>query len=200
MKLCFIDTETTGLDSKKNGVIQIGGIIIAKGERIIFNITSKPFESDVITEGALKANHMDRKQISMFQEPREAYLDFTSILEDYVDKFNAFDKLFFIAYNANFDWSFLWEWFSKNGDKFFASYFFFPYIDLMTIAAFMDMENRHKYKSMKLGDMCRIYNVEVVEAEQHDAVYDARLVEKLFYKLLERKGGDFNKMVSQSLI
>ena len=50
-KLLYFDTETTGLDPVRNGIIQIAGIIVIDGEvKEEFNIKMQPHENDEITQ------------------------------------------------------------------------------------------------------------------------------------------------------
>ena len=53
MKVCWIDTETTGLDPEENGLLQVAYIIEENGHIIAEdNLKIKPFEIDKIDEKA----------------------------------------------------------------------------------------------------------------------------------------------------
>ena len=94
MKLCFIDIETTGLDSEKDRIWQIAGHIRMNG-RITdtFNIICKEGEGRV-------------------------YQQFKNMLDEHVDKYDKEDKMQLIAYNAPFDTGFIRAMFQRSGNKY----------------------------------------------------------------------------------
>ena len=54
LKELFLDLETTGLDSSKNGITQIAGILLADGEEVNrFNFDVAPFEDKIVEASAL---------------------------------------------------------------------------------------------------------------------------------------------------
>lgn len=191
MKLCFIDTETTGTDCNKNGIIQIAGEIVFLDEnkmlelssRANFNYSIKPFETDVIEDKALEVNGITREQISNFSEPKLVYNQFVDTLSGCCDKFNKQDKLFFIGYNARFDMDFMRAWFAKNNDKFFGSWFFFPPIDVMNIAIFNCMKERHLLPNFKLSTVAEHLKISE-DGAFHDAMKDILVTKKIFLKYL----------------
>ena len=192
IKFCFIDTETTGTDSKKNGIIQIAGEIIfadenktleleSKGQ---FNFSVKPFESDVIEDKALEVNKITREEIATFDEPKIVYNKFLPILNANCDQYNKQDKMFFVGYNARFDYDFMRSWFEKNSNQYFGSYFFFPPIDVMNIAIFNCIRERHLLENFKLATVADHLKVSC-EGEFHDALKDIIVTKNIFMKYLE---------------
>lgn len=182
-KLCFIDLETTGLFEWKNGVVQIAGLIEVDGElKERFNIIVNPFPSDIIEEGALKANGRDRDTLFNNTPPEEAFSILESILSKYVKKTDPKDKYFFLAYNSSFDDKFLRKWFSKCGSNYFGSWFFSPQIDIMGLAGLHLLEQRHLMKDFKLGTVLKQMNIEV-DGNLHDGAVDIEATYKLFKKI-----------------
>lgn len=161
MKICFIDTETTGLDPKKNRIWQIAGTIRVDGKnKKKFNIKNKKSE-------------------------KALFLEFEKIINQNVDRYNTKDKMFLVAYNSKFDEDFIREMFNRSGNKFYGSYFYNPSICVMKMAAmyFMQRPRRKRPDDFKLGTMCRYFKIPVRKSKLHDASYDADITQKLFNKL-----------------
>lgn len=186
MKKLYIDCETSGLDPKQNGLIQLACIIEIDGAvKDTFTQTCHPFQRDVIDDGALAANRMTREQVSKFLDPNTAKNLFTRFLEKYVDRFNKQDKCHFIAYNARFDYDFMRAWFEKCNDKYFGSWCFFPPLDVMNLAAWLLLDKRSELPNFKLGTVANYLGVEVDANLQHDALYDVHLMMAVLAKLEE---------------
>lgn len=187
MKLFFIDTETTGLDPQKNGIIQIGGIIEIDGkEKEHINLLVRPFSDDIIDEKALEVNKTTKEKIANFPSPREVYQNLTKTMLKYISKYDRSDKFHFIGYKSCFDDDFLRAWFKKNGDDYFGSYFFYPPIDVMNMAAIHFIETRSNFANFKLMTVAQAIGIEIDEDKAHDAMYDIEITKKLFYKLIEK--------------
>lgn len=194
IKRCFIDLETTGLSPKRNGVLEIGGMIeknTSDPHRTVcedFHFRCRPFKDDAIEQTALEVNKITLQEIETFPAPQRVYQKLTALLDKHVDKFDKRDKFFFIAYNATFDSQFLREFFRKAGDKYYGSYFWHPFIDVMTMTALRLMNVRHEMSSFHLDDAARRVGIVVDEEKRHSAMYDIELTRKLYYSNLEYFG------------
>lgn len=188
MKKCFIDVETTGLDPEKNGLIQVAGIIEVPDLKAggsyqlvkTFSFSVKPFRGDLISKEALVINKLTTDDLEKFEEPIKIYGALTNLFSTFVDKFNKKDKMFFIGYNAGFDYNFMRKFWDKCGDKYFGSFFWFPYVDVMTLAMHRGMEIREEMPNFKLATVAKKFGLEVDEARQHEALYDISITKKLF--------------------
>lgn len=118
--------------------------------------------------------------IVSFDNPRVVYHDFIRLLGLYVDRYDRADKFHFIGYNAIFDSEHLRAWFEKNGDTYFGSWFYFPPIDVMGMAAVHLMTRRAGMKDFKLLTVARELGLKVDEAKMHDARYDVALTREMF--------------------
>jgi len=184
MKLFFIDTETTGTDPSKNGLIQLSGIIEIDGkieEEVDFKL--KPFETDVILDSALAVNNISREELAEYPEPRTIYRNFIACMVEYIDKFDRSDKFHFVGFNARFDDDFMRVWFKKCGDNYYGSFFFWPPIDVANIAAVKLMSIREELGNFKLATVAKYAGIEVDESKLHDSMYDIRLTRELFNAL-----------------
>ena len=162
MKLCFVDLETTGVDPKVNGVVQISGVVLANGREEGFDWECRPFEGDKVDAEALRVNGVTAEALAGREDPKVVHLKLLSLLARHCDKYAKKDKMWFVGYNANFDYQFLREWFLRCGDKYFGSWFFHPPLDVMTLAG-----------------------VEVDTECLHNAVYDIGLTRKVWEKLYD---------------
>lgn len=164
MKLCFIDTETTGLNHYKDRIWQISGRIRIDGKnKETFNITNKRSEKDL-------------------------YKEFISILNKYVDKFNKSDKLFMVAYNSRFDENFIRSMFDRNKNKFYGSYFYNPSICTMQMASlyFLKRPKIKRPDSFKLSEVCKYFKIPFDDNKAHDALYDSNANQKLYNRLIKK--------------
>jgi len=183
MKNIYLDLETTGTSLEKHGVLQIAGIIeiddIVKEE---FNFFTKPFPTDLVDPEALMIHGLTVDQIKKYPDPNEVYGNLVELFGKYADKYNSQDKFFMIGYNTHFDMDHLRNFFNKNEDEFFGSWFWWPGIDVAVLAVEILKERRHKFPDFKLSTVCDILDIEI---DAHDALSDARCVRKIYKKLFE---------------
>ena len=181
MKQVFLDLETTGLSTHKNGIWQIAATFYFE------NKLMSEFES---TLRIFPGQQWDIECASMFSEeynnqesspePDKVFADFTSWLKTYIDPFNKADKALLYGYNIGFDEKFLRQFFRNNNNKFFGSWFWTPSIDVMTLAAEHLKEARDKMPNFKQGTVARTLGIEVDEAKLHNALYDIQLTKNIY--------------------
>jgi len=187
-KEIWVDTETTGTDPLKHGLIQLSGIVVIDNiEKERFDWFIRPFEGDVIEEQALERNGIKKEDFSDFREPRGAFIDFINLLNRYVDKYDKKDKFHFIAYNARFDDDFLRAFFRKNVNLYYGAYFFFPPLDVMDKAAWEFKEIRASLPNFQLGTIAKFLKIEIDENRLHDALYDIETTMNVYKRLQEIK-------------
>lgn len=187
IKRLYNDCETTGTDPKDHGLIQWSAIVTIDGEVVdSLSIEMQPFPDDAIEDDALEANGITREDLlsSHRLTPMEGYRQIVRFLGKHVDKFNKKDKFFWIGYNAHFDADFTREFFNKNGDVYFGSWFWVPLLCVMVLAGYMLMKKRTQLDNFKLATVyAYLYPEEAAEyakqAEEnpendpwHDAMFD----------------------------
>jgi len=196
-KLCFIDTETTGTDPKKNAVIEIAGIIVIDGvERGSFGYHPAPFDSDEIEDSALAVNGIKREQLALLSDPRDMHDALVETFTEHVDKFNKLDKFFFVGYNARFDADFIRSFFEKCGDQYFGSWFWFPPIDVMNLALIKLMDKRATMPNFKLATVANVLGLEP-EGRLHEAHADIRLTQQIFNNLTGGQDGNVETTINR---
>ncbi len=184
-KTIWIDTETTGTDPSKNGLIQIAALVEIDGqikERIAFKV--KPFEGDEITDKALEVNGLTREEIREFDAPKDVHVEFVAILSKYIDQYDRLDKFIVAGYNTQFDLDFLREFWSKNGDNYFGSFFYHKPIDVDEIVVLINRLKGELPRYAKLIDALRRFGIEPPE-DLHDAMADIVYTRKLYVAVMK---------------
>ena len=174
-KYFFLDVETTGVDRQKHNIFQIGGILTDPDLNILdqCNITFRPHSLEYVDDGALEKTKMTSEALdSLPLSSAEAYASFIGILSQHCNKFDKKDKIHFVAYNASFDVDFMREWFAKNGDTYFGSWFWNPPICIMQSAAWLTQRVRGALPNFQLGTVCQSAGLGWDEDAAHDAYYD----------------------------
>lgn len=183
MKQIFLDVETAGLDKTKHTIIQLSGLIEIDGEVVEeFDWKIKPFPGTFVSKPSLQINNISFEDLKTFPPPEEIYQKFVTLLSKYADKYCREDKFFLIGYNSKFDEEFLRNFFERNGDEYFSSWFWWPSIDVAQIAALLLKEERHKFQNFKLETLARHFGI-FPEGEFHNSLSDSKVTRSL-YKIL----------------
>ena len=198
MKLFYFDVETTGLQPWKHGIVQLAysvEIDLVEKESGCFFI--KPFDSDEIDQKALDVNSLTREQLSHFPEPTVVFNQYLiPLLAKYIDKYDKNDKFCPAGFNAQFDIDFLQQFFKKNGDKWFGSWFNYDVVDPLQALRFFQPAEAwiKKLPDKKLGTLTRVLGIE--HASAHDALSDIKATRELVHRLWN--GECFNPVFGDS--
>ncbi len=182
MKLLFFDLETTGTLVSKHGIHQISGAVVIDGEiKEKFNLHVQPNPAAQIEQAALEVGGVTREQIMAYPPMGEVYHKFVDMLSKYVDKYNKADKFFLVGYNnASFDNQFLRAWFIQNGDKYFGSWFWANYIDVMVMATPYLADRRAQMENFKQGTVAKTLDIAIEDNKLHDALYDIEVCKAIY--------------------
>jgi len=187
MKQFYIDTETTGLIPAFHALVQFSGIIVIDGQEVErVDLLSAPLPGQMISKEALQVTGTTMEQLREYPKPYESYLKLTQTMAKYVDKFNREDKFYFIGYNARFDEDFVREWFKRNKDLYFGSWFYWPAIDVSNVAAIHFMQNGGRPNSFKLMEVAKALDIEIDQEKAHDAMYDIIITKQIFETLTQK--------------
>ena len=191
MKVFWMDTETSGTDPKKHGLIQIGYIVEIDYKQISTgNIFIDPTEyGKELDPEALKYNGITPAEIKEKSTPiREVWLEINKMLGAYVDRYDRNDKFVVGGHNVQFDIDFLqalWDYF---GDKYFYSYFQIgTSIDTKKLASWWMWTGGFVTDpaSTKLMDIAIALDVEM-HGNEHDALFDITLTRDCALAMKER--------------
>jgi DNA polymerase-3 subunit alpha len=163
MNYLWIDVETTGLNEKKNDIIQLACIPIINGVvQPTFNEYCQPFNFNAIEPEALKVHGLTLEMIDTFQPPNVMF-------DKFIDYIKSFGVKFTIAgFNVNFDKRFLSASFSKiSKNQDFSKLFT---IDIhCTYKRATDVKSKIASKSLKLEALANLYGIKI---NAHDALSD----------------------------
>lgn len=186
MKVFWFDTETTGVESERNGIIQLAYKVEIDGRFVDQGILNSNCEGKEITERALVVNGYTTDVIRTFPHPSEMYRNLLQVFERHVDKFNRNDKFVAGGYNVDFDVKFLRQLWKDMKDDYFGSWFAFGVIDPAQIIRFAQYCGFDFGTSAKLTDLAQYFGV--LQEGAHDALVDIDMTLDVVRKLQERLG------------
>lgn len=207
-KILGIDIETTGLDAKRHGIIQIGMFIDIDGkleDTLLVNV--QPFDDDYIFCEDCKSedNEFPFEDISYIPTitidsvakpsniklidiannhipPKKALQQIIAFLDKHISKFDKTDKAYLMGFNIKFDMDFMGEWFRKLDFKYFGSYTNYRPLDAYYEAcSWAYIGGFNQLENLKLETLCKAYSIEI---EAHNALSDILATRELWYKLV----------------
>ena len=168
-RFCVFDTETTGLSSRYDRIIEFGGVIVEDG-KIVDQFNQYYDPGMPIPEEATRINHITDDMVR--GKPK---------IEDDLERIlSFFGDCILVAHNATFDIGMVNAALSRKGLPPLTN----PVIDTMPISHYLFPEAaRHSEGAMlrNLG-LGNIYS----EEDAHEAVYDATALNEGWKEILER--------------
>lgn len=184
-KEIWIDCETSGVDIKKHGLIEVCGDIVIDGVvKDQFDFLMSPGAKD-IEDDALSVIGKTREEVLSYPDQEAAYDSFIGILNRHVNRYDKKDKFEWFGYNPRFDMDFIREWFTLNGNKYFGAYFWTPPIDVWMLSVFAQREHRQDFENTKLWNMAKFYGVDVDKFSAHNARSDIDVTKLLYEAVLK---------------
>ena len=180
-KICYMDLETTGLDPIKNGIHQIGMIAEIDGEVVdVREFKVRPMKRDTVEISALAVSGINVEDLDKYPTVQEIKPDLERWLGRFVNKFKREDKFTLAGYNIRtFDIPFLREWFTKQNDHYFGSWFNNQPIDVLALAYWLrHLEIIPELENYKLVTLCKFAEIELGDAA-HDAIADIEATREL---------------------
>lgn len=189
-KVIYIDLETGGPDPRNTCLLQISGAIEINWEiKEKFNTFLIPFPDDPeITAEATEKHGITKEMIAAnegnrFIDPKIVFEEFKKMLGKYVDPFNKTDKFIFVGYNCHaFDEPCLRQFFLKNDDKYFGSWFWYPTVDVMHQYMSDWWSIRDQIPNFRLETIAGLKGIPVEQDKLHDGLYDIQLTRELFIR------------------
>jgi len=183
-KILYFDVETTGLDPKKQDIIQIAYLIEIDGEiKEEGNYELQPLDYSTIQDKALEISHRTIEDLKTYAQPKEIYRKLVRTFDKYVDKFNKKDKFIPCGYNVNFDLQFLREFWFKNNNKYFGAYFDYHVYDPITTLYLMSHKGLINVPDYHLETICKYFEIPL---KAHDVLSDIKATREVIKKVLER--------------
>lgn len=174
MREIIFDTETTGLDSRDDRIIEIGAVELENRF-----ITGRTFHVFINPQG--KQVHPDALNVHGISN--EFLLDkpnFSEVLDQWMEFTNG-AKL--IAHNAKFDVGFFNAEFERIG---------FPPLDPDRIIDSLSLaRRRHPMGPNSLDALCKRYGIDNSKREKHGALLDSELLAEVYIELVGGKQAAF---------
>ena len=187
-KVIYIDVETTGLDCNMHGIrelafiVEIDGFVVDKG---LLKINPFTYTKEIKADAKaleISGKTLDEIISSEYEKSFCQFLDFTRMLDKYVDSSNKEDKFTINGYNTSFDIAFLKAWFNDNGmNKFFSSYFSYKELDVFALVKQFKHLGLIDTKNDKLKTVCEYFNIPL---DAHNALDDIVATKELSEKLI----------------
>jgi DNA polymerase-3 subunit epsilon len=204
-KILWFDTETTGLDPNRNGMIQLAMIMDIDSEAVDeLQVNMKPFPDDVFqdkegNQGTTKAKDMLRvvsefetptgikiTDIANYQVSESAIYKINAFLQKHISKFDKADKAYIGGYNVPFDIAFLSKFYEKCGDKYLGSYINWKQVDVRSLLYMLSYDDLISLDNFKLETVATHYGFSL---EAHNPISDIKITRDIFYHIRSIKGG-----------
>lgn len=170
MREIIFDTETTGLDSRLDRVIEIGGV-----ELVNRFPTGRTFHHYINPQG--REIHAEAEAVHGIGI---AQLADKPIFDAIVDEFLAFfDGARLVAHNANFDMGFINAELDRLGHPPIASD---RVVDTLAIA-----KRKHPMGPNSLDALCRRYGIDNSRRTKHGALLDSEILAEVYIELIGGK-------------
>lgn len=182
-KVLWFDVETSGLNPRKQDIIQLAYLVDIDGEiKEEGSFKCQPFDYSTIDAKALEISKTTVNDLKNYITPKQAYNGLLQIIDKYVDRYDKEDKFSPAGYNVKFDVDFLREFFSKNGDKYYGAMFDYHLLSVDTLLYLFDYKGLIELENYKLVTVAKHFGIEL---NAHDALSDIKATRQVFYKLLE---------------
>lgn len=185
-KLLWVDVESTGLDPKKQDIIQIAGLVEIN-HQIVEEISFRcqPFDYSAIEMSALEVNHVTVDDLKKLESPKVVYTKLMTVLDKYVDRYNKKDKFIFAGYNVGFDIAMMQNFFLKNGNNYFGSYCDYHKLDVAAIVLVLEYMGLIRLEGFRLINVAKYLRLTTEDENSHDALADIKLTREVFFRLQE---------------
>ena len=170
MREIIFDTETTGLDSGGDRIIEIGAVELENRFQTgrHFHVYINPDGREVHPE-ALAVHGISNEQLA--DKPK-----FVEIIQDW---FDFTDGATLIAHNASFDVGFFNAEFARLG---------FPPVDPDRVVDSLSLaRRRHPMGPNSLDALCKRYGIDNSMREKHGALLDSELLAEVYIELVGGK-------------
>jgi DNA polymerase-3 subunit alpha len=181
----YIDTETSGLSSSVNEIIQLACVPLIDGKLgVHFNEFCQPTNWNSIDQKSIEIHGITIDQMKTFQSPYE-------MLNKFIAYVNQFGVKFVIAgYNSNFDKAFIGALFARNGlSKEYSRLFLNEVRDVHARAK--AVKDKLQSTKLKLVNLAEEFGIEI---KAHDALSDIQATIEVDRRLSAIIGEDFEEV------
>jgi DNA polymerase-3 subunit epsilon len=170
MREIIFDTETTGLDSREDRIIELGGV-----EMVNRFPTGRTFHFFINPQG--RQIHADAQAVHGISADQLADKPvFGAIVDEFVE---LIDGAKLVAHNANFDIGFINAEFARIGRP--------PVAPEMVIDTLALAKRKHPMGPNSLDALCRRYGIDNSHRTKHGALLDSELLAEVYIELIGGK-------------
>jgi len=194
-KTVFFDLETGGLEPGVHPIIQIAAVAVDRDDfKPLDEIELKiKFSVQDCNDTALKVNSFDpevwEKEAVDQQTAMKAFSAFLkkhATLKLISKRGNLYYVALMAGHNAaSFDGPFIQKWY-RAADEFLPGYFRVLCTSQLAQWYFYSRPDRKQPDNMKLGTLCKFFDIDLPEESAHDALADVRANVELCRALVER--------------
>ena len=180
MKLLVTDTETGGLDPKKEDVLTLGFAVWENNEildKIEFKVSKEEYR---VKESALIVNKLDLEELKKTGKTEKQII---KELTTFIKKNFGKEKPMLCGHNVNFDVGFIKALFERNFFD-FESLFGYRILDTMSIMTFLFLQGKTETRLGRLDDAILYFNLDIPKEERHTALGDVLVTIKVLEKML----------------
>lgn len=185
-KLLWLDTETTGLNPKVNGLREVAFIIVINDievEKVTLFIDPRSYKKDIeINNEALE---LSGKTVDMFDSYGRSDKSFELLIETldkHINKEDKEDYFTLAGYNTKFDNDFLKEWFNDNGHgEEYKNYIHYKMLDVFSLVMPLKHIGLIKTVNDKLQTICNYFSIPI---KAHEAMGDIEATKKLYETII----------------
>ncbi len=170
MREIIFDTETTGLDSREDRIIELGGVEMVNrfptGRTFHFfiNPQGRQIHADAQAVHGISADQLADKPI------------FGAIVDEFIE---LIDGAKLVAHNANFDIGFINAEFARIGRP--------PVAPELVIDTLALAKRKHPMGPNSLDALCRRYGIDNSHRTKHGALLDSELLAEVYIELIGGK-------------
>ncbi|MCI4436845.1 MAG: 3'-5' exonuclease [Ignisphaera sp.] len=183
-KVLYLDVETTGLNSKINGIHQIAFIVEIDGEiQEMVSLEFRPFEGCHYDLGAMKYVTWKPEDLQTRIHEEQAFEIIIGTLRKYINAAIYGDDFTMVAYNGQFDVGFMQALFERNGKK-YSNYINYRLVDPLAFLRILHIEGKSNLSSYKLSAVYEaIFGFPFADA--HDALADIVATREVYQYLIQ---------------
>lgn len=157
IKLLYVDIQTTGLDSKKNEIIELSSLLEVNGQIVdAFNCKAQPSNIENLHPDILKILNLSKLDLQVY--PARNIFN-TKFLEYLNKNLNENDRYILTAYNSRFISDFLYSFLDVYKNNSFQKYFLKYHLDIMEIAKLFFFTGKLNSVDLKFSNVCKSLDI-----------------------------------------
>jgi len=186
-KVIWLDTETTGLDTKVHGLIEVGFLIEIDGQIVeegLLYMDPMTYKTEkYISKYVKEIMGVSEELLSSNPTAYDSLVKFENILNKYVSIENS-GKFQMAGFNIGFDYEFVKEWFRDafGPTNSFKTYFGYQKLDVLELVRHLKYLKLFETQNNKLETLCEYFEIDI---DAHKAISDIQATKILHQVLVE---------------